>query len=82
MDNLDIFPYVNSKFVYVENIKTQLTQLYSDIMKQKCALEQQILRNAFSLASIAPDDMAYQIMKGPRYVAVTTAVYILYCRKS
>jgi len=40
VDNLDIFSYVNSKFIYVEkHIKTQLTQLYRDIMEQKCALE-------------------------------------------
>jgi len=73
VDNLDIFSYVNSKFVYVEkHIKTQLTQLYRDIMEQKCALERQILQNALSLASIAPDEMAYRIMKEPGYTAVTT----------
>ncbi|KYM76725.1 hypothetical protein ALC53_12820 [Atta colombica] len=33
IENLDIFLYVNSKFIYVEkHIKTQLTQLYQDIM--------------------------------------------------
>lgn len=82
VDNLDIFSYVNSKFVYVEkHIKTQLTQLYRDIMEQKCALEQQILQNALSLASIAPDEMAYRIMKGPGYTAVTTgeAVHLIKC---
>lgn len=71
VDNLDIFAYVNSKFVYVEkHIKTQLTQLYRDIMEQKCALERQILLNALSLASIAPDEMATRIMKVPGYTAV------------
>lgn len=82
VDNLDIFSYVNSKFVYVEkHIKTQLTQLYRDIMEQKCALEQQVLRNALSLASIAPDEMAYRIMKSPGYTAVTTgeAVHLIKC---
>jgi len=72
VDNLDIFSYVNSKFVYVEkHIKTQLNNLYRDIMKQKCALERQILENALSLASIAPDEMASRIMKAPGYTAVT-----------
>lgn len=72
MDNLDIFSYTNSKFVYVEkHVKTQLTQLYRDIMEQKCALERQILQNALFLASIAPDEMAFRIMKGPGYIAVT-----------
>lgn len=82
VDNLDIFSYVNSKFVYVEkHIKTQLTRLYRDIMEQKCALEQQILRNALSLASIAPDEMAYRIMKGPGYTAVTAGetIHLIRC---
>lgn len=73
IDNLDIFSYVNSKFIYVEkHLKTQLTQLYQDIMEQKCALERQILQNALSLASIAPDEMAHRIMKAPGYTAITT----------
>lgn len=72
VDNLDIFSYVNSKFVYVEkHVKAQLTQLYRDIMEQKCALERQILQNALSLSSIAPDEMAFRIMKTPGYTAVT-----------
>jgi len=52
--------------MYVEkHIKTQLTQLYRDIMKQKCALEK--LENALTLASIAPDEMAFRITKEPGY---------------
>lgn len=73
VDNLDIFSYVNSKFIYVEkHVRTQLTQLYRDIMEQKCALEHQVLQNALSLASIAPDEMAFRIMKSPGYTAVTS----------
>lgn len=82
VDNLDIFSYVNSKFVYVEkHVKTQLTRMYRDIMEQKCALEQQILRNALSLSSIAPDEMAYRIMKMPGYTAVTTGevIHLIKC---
>lgn len=72
IDNLDIFAYVNSKFVYVgKHVKTQLTRMYQDIMEQRCALERQVLRNALSLSSIAPDEMAYRIMKMPGYTAVT-----------
>lgn len=82
VDNLDIFSYVNSKFVYVEkHIKSQLTQLYRDIMEQKCALERQILQNALSLASIAPDEMAFRIMKRPGYTAVTLGevIHLIKC---
>lgn len=82
VDNLDIFSYVNSKFVYVEkHVKTQLTQLYRDIMEQKCALERQILQNALSLSSIAPDEMAFRIMKAPGYTAVTMGevIHLIKC---
>lgn len=82
VDNLDIFSYVNSKFIYVEkHIKTQLNQLYRNIMEQKCALERQILVNALSLSSIAPDEMAFRIMKTPGYTAVTAGeiLYIIKC---
>lgn len=82
VDNLDIFAYVNSKFVYVErHIKTQLNQLYKDIMEQKCALEKQILQNALSLASVAPDEMATRIMKTPGYTAVVAGevIHIIKC---
>lgn len=82
VDNLDIFTYVNSKFVYVEkHVKHQLTRLYHDIMEQKCALERQILQNALSLSAIAPDEMAYRVMKSPGYTAVTAGevIHIIQC---
>lgn len=82
VDNLDIFAYVNSKFIYVEkHIKTQLTQLYRDVIEQKCALERQILQNALSLSSIAPDEMAFRIMRSPGYTAVTAGevIHLIKC---
>lgn len=82
VDNLDIFTYVNSKFVYVEkHMRTQLSQLYRDIMEQKCALEKQVLENVLSLSSIAPDEMAFRLMKSPGYTAVTAGevIYIIKC---
>jgi len=50
-------------------------------MEQKCALEKQILQNALSLSSIAPDKMAFQIMKTPGYTAVTTGevIHLIKC---
>lgn len=82
VDNLDIFSYVNSKFIYVEkHLKTQLTQLYRDIMEQKCALERQILKNALSLSSLSPDEMAYRIMREPGYTAVAAGevLHVIKC---
>lgn len=82
VNNLDIFAYVNSKFIYVEkHMKTQMTQLYRDIILQKCALEQQVLKNALALAETAPDEMAFSIMKGPGYMAIPASevVHIAKC---
>lgn len=82
VENMDIFTYVNSKFVYVErHIRTQLNQLYTDVLKQRCDLERQVLKNALSLAMQAPDDFAYQIMRGPGYMSTLSGevVHITKC---
>ncbi|KYN00614.1 hypothetical protein ALC62_08613, partial [Cyphomyrmex costatus] len=82
VDNLDIFHYVNSKFIYVKRyIKTQLAQLYRNLMEQKCSLKRQVLQNALTLASIAPDETAYRIMKEPGYTAVLSreALHLVKC---
>ncbi|XP_076238647.1 uncharacterized protein LOC143181874 [Calliopsis andreniformis] len=77
VNNLDIFSYVNSKFIYVEkHLKTQMTQLYRDIVQQKCALEKQILKNALTLASTAPDEMAYALTKSPGFMAIAAGEVI------
>jgi len=60
-DNLDIFAYVNSKFIYVEkHIRDQMIALYHDILTQKCELKKQVLQNSFSIAVLLPDKFAYQ----------------------
>ncbi|XP_070518973.1 uncharacterized protein [Cardiocondyla obscurior] len=82
VENLDIFTYVNSKFVYVEkHIRSQMNSLYRDVLKQRCNLEQQVLKNALSIAVNSPDEFAYQIMKGPGYMAVISGevVHIIKC---
>lgn len=82
LNDLDIFTYVNSKFVYVEkHLKTQLTQLYKDLMEQKCTLERQVLLNALSLYSIAPDEMAFRIMKAPGFTAIAAGevIHLIKC---
>lgn len=82
VNNLDIFTYVNSKFIYVEkHIRTQMTQLYTDIIQQKCALEQQVLKNALALATVTPDEVSSIIMKKPGYMASVSgeALHIVKC---
>lgn len=70
VDNLDIFIYVNSKFVYVKkHIRNQMTTLYYNVMQQRCELESEVLRNTLSFATILLDEFAYRLMKGPGYMA-------------
>lgn len=82
VNNLDIFTYMNSKFVYIEkHVKQQMTTLYNNVISQKCELERQVIMNALSFATLQPDEFAYRLMKGPGYMAVTTgeAVQIIKC---
>lgn len=82
VNNLDIFTYVNSKFVYVEkHIRTQMTALYNDVIMQKCNLEKQVIKNALALGSLLPDEFAYTLMKRPGYMAVVAGevAHIIKC---
>lgn len=80
--NLDMFAYINSKFVYVErHIRNQITTLYQDIILQKCELEKQVIQNMLSLATILPDEFAFRLMKMPGYMAVAAgeAIHVIKC---
>ena len=82
VDNVDLFAYVNSKFIYVEkHIKTQMRNLYRDVLLQRCNLERETLKNALAIATQAPDEFAYNLMKGPGYMAVTAGevVHVIKC---
>lgn len=79
---MDLFAYVNSKFVYVEkHLHTQMNDLYKDILTQRCLLEQKVLRNSLSLASIEPDLFALNYMQGPGFLSVIGGeiIYIIKC---
>ena len=61
--NMDLFLYVNSKFVYVErHIKKQITQLYLDVVTQRCNLERETIKNSLAIAVESPDQFAYNLM--------------------
>ncbi|XP_072745608.1 uncharacterized protein [Anoplolepis gracilipes] len=82
IDNLDIFAYMNSKFVYVEkHIRHQMTSLYHNVIQQKCELEKDVITNTLSFATLQPDEFAYRLMKGPGYMAVTAgeAIHVIKC---
>lgn len=82
IDNLDIFAYINSKFVFVEkHIKNQINRLYEDVVAERCKQERQILKNALSIASQSPDQFAYDLMKGPGYMAINSGevIHVIKC---
>lgn len=82
INNLDIFTYMNSKFVYLEkHVRNQMTALYHDVIMQQCNIEKQVLENAFSLAKIIPEDFAYHIMKKPGYMSVVAGevIHVIKC---
>lgn len=73
---------MNPKFTYIDrHLKTQRTSVYIDITRQKFILKQQVLKDLLSLVTIAPDEMAYTLMKQPGYMPVITAevIYIIQC---
>ncbi|XP_058789599.1 uncharacterized protein LOC131663305 isoform X1 [Phymastichus coffea] len=78
----DLFTYFNSKFVYVKkHFRVEIKSLYIDILQQKCELERKVLYNSLSLASLSPDEIAYNIMEKPGYIArlAGEAVHIIQC---
>lgn len=80
--NTDLMAYVNSKFVYVErHIRTQINTLYLDLLKQKCDLEVQVLKNSLLHATQTPDEFAFHLMKGPGYMAVVAGevIHLIKC---
>lgn len=80
--NLDIFTYVNSKFVYVERyVRSQVKKMYHNILVQQCEIEKKLLHNSLALATIAPDQFAYALKKKPGYMAFSAGevIHILKC---
>ena len=76
---MDIFTYINSKFIYVErHIRTEVNRLYHDILIQRCILGQQVFRNTLTLAT---QSLAYHLMKAPGYMSVIAGevVHIVKC---
>ena len=78
---MDIFTYVDSKFIYVErHIRTEVNRLYHDVLTQRCILQQQLFRNTLTLATQSPDEFAYHLMKDPGYMLVIVeVVHIVKC---
>ncbi|CAB0043226.1 unnamed protein product [Trichogramma brassicae] len=81
---LDIFAYINSKFVCVDkHLKGQIKQMYQNIMKSKCDLERRVIENALSIAAMAPAEAGHKIMKEEGYLAIPAgeSLHLLRCRR-
>ena len=78
---MDLMAYTNSKFIYVErHMRRQLQHLYYDGITRKYNLEREMLKNRLRNALNAPDELAYQLMKGPGFMAVLAGeVHIIKC---
>lgn len=82
--NIDLFTYINSKFVYTErHIRKQMQTMYIDIIRQKCELERELLQTQLSIADISPSEFAYLRMKSPGYMAYITGevINIVQCQQ-
>lgn len=81
--NLDMFTYMNNKFVHVEkHMKGQMESLYKDIITQKCNLEREMLATQLAIAGINPSEFATLLMKGPGHTATLAGevIHITKCQ--
>lgn len=63
--------YTNVKLLYLKNhMKNEMEALYNDIRKNRCILEQEVIKNSLSQSSLNSDELAYTIMQVPGYMAV------------
>jgi len=53
-----------------KHVRTQISQLYRNVLQQQCNLEQRVLKNALALATHSPDAFAYHITQEPGYMAI------------
>ena len=58
-----------------------MKSLYNKILFQQCKIEQESLKNALAIAESSPDLFAYNLMKGPGYMAMVSGevIHVIKC---
>lgn len=80
--NIDIFAYMNFKFVYVESyLKGQMIKMFYDLIKKQCEMKRRVITNALSIATICPEELGYVIMEEPRYLGIVAreVIHLIKC---
>jgi hypothetical protein len=80
--DIDMFAYLNSKFIYVErHITVQIVQMYLDIIHQECENERKSLQIMITQAMSNPVEFAYDYYHGPGYTAIVKGevIYLVKC---
>nr|QPZ88439.1 putative glycoprotein [Soybean thrips chu-like virus 4] len=76
-EELDIFLYMNSKFVYIERfLEREITSLYRAIKLQNCLMDTEIIKTKLAIAVIDPVEFAYLLKSKPGYTAFLTGEVI------
>lgn len=81
-NQMDMFAYINSKFVYIErNIELNMKDLYDTITKHTCQLERHILQTKLFIAQYDANEFASHVMQEPGYTGtvVGEVIYISKC---
>ena len=79
---LDMFTYMNSKFIYFnKTIGNWLEELYQRLSLERCLGEKKFIAVQLALAAINPSQFAYAYMSGPEYTAnvVEEVVHLVKC---
>lgn len=80
--NLDMFAYINSKFVYSErHIRNELNTIYIDVLTKICETERDLLQTQLSFAKLDPPGFAFMRTKQPGYTATLLGeiLYLIKC---
>jgi len=81
--NMDLFTYMNSKFVYVErHIQNQIKSLHKTLLMNQCRIERDLLNTQLALAYSNPSEFAYLRMNKPGFTALPAGevMYLVQCQ--